>query len=254
MKKLFRILAFVTSFLAVSSTLLYSADLLGDALKRGLPQLPGGGGLPTTQAARMGLDDSTIVSGLKEALSTGTKNAVALLSKPNGYFANNAIKILLPDKIQKVAELLGKMGYQKQVDEFISSMNHAAEKAAPKAASYFGEAIKGMSIEDSRKILSGGNTAATDYFKSKTLTQLYDEFKPSVSESMNQVGVTQTYNAMMDKVPAVPFAKPEPVDLNHYVTTKALDGLFHMVGQEEQKIRTNPVAQTTDLLKKVFGK
>ena len=254
MKALFRILAIVMSSLAICSTLLYSADFFGDALKKGLPQLPGGGGQPTGQPAGMGLDDSTIVSGLKDALSIGTKNAVALVSKPNGYFGNEAIKILLPDKIEKAAELLGKMGYQKQVDEFIMSMNHAAEKAAPKAASYFGDAIKGMSIEDARKILSGGDTAATEYFKSKTSAKLYDEFKPSVSESMNQVGVTQKYNAMMEKVPAVPFAKPESVDLNHYVTTKALDGLFHMVGQEEQKIRTNPVAQTTDLLKKVFGK
>lgn len=248
------ILAALVFFLASSSTILYSADFLGDALKKGLPQLPGGGGQPTGQPAGMGLDEGTIVSGLKDALSIGTKNAVALVSKPNGYFSNEAIKILLPDKIEKAAELLGKVGYQKQVDEFILSMNHAAEKAAPKAASSFGDAIKGMSIEDARKILSGGNTAATEYFKSKTSAKLYDEFKPSVSESMNQVGVTQKYKAMMEKVPAVPFAKPESVDLNHYVTTKALDGLFHMVGQEEQKIRTNPVAQTTDLLKKVFGK
>ena len=254
MKTLFRILATVVYLLAISSTTLYSADLLGDALKKGLPQLPGVGGLPAGQTPGTGLDDSTIVSGLKEALSIGTKNAVSLVSKPNGYFRNEAIKILLPDKIQKAAEILGKLGYQKQVDEFILSMNRAAEKAAPKAASYFGDAIKGMSIEDARKILSGGDTAATEYFQSKTSAKLYDEFKPGVSESMNQVGVTQKYNAMMDKVPAVPFGKPESVDLNHYVTTKALDGLFHMVGQEEQKIRTNPVAQTTDLLKKVFGK
>jgi hypothetical protein len=254
MKTLFRILATVLYFLAISTTLVYSADFLGDTLKKGLPQLPGVGRLPTGQAAGMGLDDSTIASGLKEALSIGTKNALGSVSKLNGYFGNEIIKILLPDKIQKAAELLGKLGYQKQVDEFILSMNHAAEKAAPKAASYFGDAIKGMSIEEARKILSGGNTAATEYFKSKTSTKLYDEFKPSVSESMDQVGVTQKYNAMMGKVPAVPFAKPESVDLNHYVTTKALDGLFYMVGQEEQKIRTNPVAQTTDLLKKVFGK
>ena len=121
----------------------------------------------------------------------------------------------------------------------------AAEEAA---------AIKGMSMEDARKILSGGDTAATEYFKSKTYSKLYDEFKPSVSQSINQVGVARAYNDMMGKVPSVPFAKPESVDLNHYVTTKALDGLFYTVGQEEQKIRTNPVARTTDLLKKVFGK
>jgi len=254
MKPLFYILAAVVYFFAISSTLLFSADFLGDALKKGLPQLPEVGGSPAGQSTGASLDEVTIVSGLKEALSHGTKNAVALVSKPNGYFGNEAIRILLPDKIQQAAELLGKLGYQKQVDEFIMSMNHAAEKAAPKAASYFGDAIKEMTIGDARKILSGDNTAATEYFKSKTWTKLYDVFKPSVSESMHQVGVTQKYNALMDMIPAVPFAKPESVDLDHYVTTKALDGLFYMVGQEEQKIRTNPVAQTTALLKKVFGK
>ncbi len=172
----------------------------------------------------------------------------------NGYYGNDAIKILLPDKIQKVAELAGKIGYQKQVDELIQSMNHAAEKAAPKAASSFSDAIKGMTIDDARKILSGGNTSATEYFKSHTFSKLYDEFKPSISESMNQTGVVRSYNAMMSKVPAIPFAKPESVDLDHYITTKALDGLYHMVGQEEQEIRTNPVARTTDLLTRVFGK
>jgi len=253
MKMLCRILVMIVYFFVTSSTLLYSADFLGDTLK-GLPKLPELGGPPPSQTAGAGLDDRTIASGLKDALSVGTKNAVSLTSKLNGYFGNEAIKILLPDKIQKAAELAGKLGYQKQVDDFILSMNRAAEKAAPKAASHFADAIKAMSIEDARKILSGGNTAATEYFKSKTYSKLYDEFKPSVSESMNQVGVTRAYNDMMGKVPSVPFAKPESVDLNHYVTTKAMDGLFYTVGQEEQKIRTNPVARTTDLLKKVFGK
>jgi hypothetical protein len=254
MKTLLRI-SFTAIFLFVtSSTLVYSADFLGDALKKGLPKLPGASGLSTGTATGAGLDDSTIASGLKDALSVGAQNAVSLVSKSNGYFGNEAIKILLPDKIQKAAELAGKLGYQKQVDDFILSMNSAAENAAPKAVPYFADAIKGMSIEEARKILSGGDTAATEYFKSKTSSKLYDEFKPSVSESINQVGVTRAYNAMMDKVPSVPFAKPASVDLNHYVTTKALDGLFYMVGQEEKKIRTNPMAQTTDLLKKVFGR
>ncbi len=233
---------------------LVSADFLGDALKKELPQLPGVGELPGGQRAGKGLDDSTIASGLKEALAIGTKNAVNLVSTVNGYYGNEAIKILLPDKIQKAAELAGRLGYQKQVDEFIQSMNHAAEKAAPKAASFFADAIKGMTIDDARKILSGGDTSATEYFKSKTSSNLYDEFKPSISESMNQTGVARSYSAMMSKIPAVPFVKPESVDLDHYVTTKALDGLFLMVGQEERKIRTNPAARTTELLTKVFGK
>lgn len=248
MKRASRILATCAFLLAASATLLYSADFLGDALKA-VPQLPGAGG-----SRGAGLDEGTIASGLKDALSIGTKNAVNLVSKLNGYFGNQAIKILLPDNVQKAADLLGKLGYQKQVDDFVLSMNRAAEKAAPKAASHFADAIRGMSIEDARKILSGGNTAATEYFKTKTSSKLYEEFKPVVSDSMNKVGVTHAYESMMAKVPAVPFVKPESMDLDHYVTTKALDGLFYMVGQEEQKIRTNPVARTTDLLKKVFGR
>ena len=149
------VLSAYPGLVAIFSTPLYSADFLGDTLKKGLPQIPGLGG-PTGQASGIALDDSTIVAGLKEALSIGTKNAVSLVSKPNGYFANEVIMILLLDKIQKAAELLGKLGYQKEVDEFILSMNHAAEKAALKAASYFGGAIKEMSIQDARKILSGG--------------------------------------------------------------------------------------------------
>jgi len=254
MKTLLSILVIVVFFFVTSSTLLYSADLLGDSMKKGLPKLPGSGSQTTSQPTGAGLDDSTIASGLKDALSVGTKNAVSVVSKANGYFGNKAIKILLPDNIQKAADLARKVGAQKQVDEFILSMNSAAEKAAPKAVDYFADAIKEMSIEDARKILSGGNTSATQYFKKKTSSKLYNEFKPSVSESMNQVGVTRSYNAMMGKVPSVPFGKQESVDLDHYVTTKALDGLFYMVGQEEQKIRTNPAARTTDLLKKVFSK
>jgi hypothetical protein len=248
MRLYLRVLGTLVFLLAASSTLLYSADI-GDFLK-GLPQRPGSGGA----APGAGLDNSTIASGLKDALSIGTRNAVNLVSRPNGYFANQAIKILLPENIQNVAELAGKVGFQKEVDEFILSMNRAAEKAAPKAASYFADAIKEMTIEDARRILSGGDTAATEYFKSKTSSKLYNEFKPSVSESMKQVGVARAYNSMMGKAPSLPFVQKESVDLDHYVTTKALDGLFYMVGQEEQKIRTNPAARTTDLLKKVFGK
>ena len=140
------------------------------------------------------------------------------------------------------------------MDEFILSMNRAAEKAAPKAASHFADAIRGMSIEDARKILAGNDRAATDYFRSETSAQLYDVFKPAISERMGQVGVTRSYQAMIGRLPALSLVKPESVDLDRYVTTKALDGLFHMVGEEEVKIRANPVARTTDLLKKVFAR
>ncbi|HPC72986.1 MAG TPA: DUF4197 domain-containing protein [Syntrophales bacterium] len=200
-------------------------------------------------------DASTVASGLKEALSVGTKNAVGLLSRKDGYFGNEAVRILLPENIRKVGDVLRMAGYQKEVDAFVLSMNRAAEKAAPKAADIFAGAIQSMSIADAQKILNGGNTAATDYFKSKTSTQLADAFKPDISQSMNEVGVTRAYKAMTDRyIRMVPFAKMESLDLDHYVTHKSLDGLFYMVGQEETKIRTNPAARTTELLKKVFGK
>ncbi|NNG47245.1 MAG: DUF4197 domain-containing protein [Deltaproteobacteria bacterium] len=200
-----------------------------------------------------GPDDSQIVGGLKEALTVGTGNAVGLVSLTDGYFANQAIKILMPDKIQKVADVLGKVGYQKQVDEFVLSMNRAAEKAAPQAKSIFVGSIKEMTIEDAKKILNGGDTAATDFFKGKTSDRLYEAFKPIISSSMNDVGATRQYKEMMGKYTELPFTSAESVDLDHHVTNKSLDGLFYMVGQEEKKIRTDPAARVTDLLKTVFG-
>jgi hypothetical protein len=204
-------------------------------------------------APKAGPDDSQIVAGLKEALTIGTDNAVSLVSATDGYFANQAIKILMPEKIKKVADVLGKVGYQKQVDEFVLSMNRAAEQAAPKAKSIFVAAIREMTFEDAKKILNGGDTAATEFFKAKTGERLYESFKPIVSSSMDEVGATRSYKEMMGKYTSLPFASAESVDLDHYVTNKSMDGLFYMVGQEEKKIRTNPAARVTDLLKTVFG-
>ena len=204
-------------------------------------------------APKAGPADSQIVDGLKEALKIGTDNAVSLVSLTDGYFGNQAIKILMPDKVRKVADVLGKVGYQQQVDEFVLSMNRAAEKAAPQAKSIFVGAIKEMTFEDAKKILNGGDTAATDFFKAKTSANLYESFKPIVSSSMDEVGATRSYKEMMGRYTALPFTKAESVDLDHHVTNKALDGLFFMVGQEEKKIRTDPAARVTDLLKTVFG-
>jgi hypothetical protein len=212
-------------------------------------------GVTIPQVSGSGPDEATTVSGLKEALSMGSSNAVTSTSKLDGYFANQAIKILLPEKIQTVADVLKKIGYQKQVDAFVLSMNRAAENAAPKARQFFVDAIKQMSFQDAMKILKGNDTAATEYFKSKTFDKIYAAFKPPVSESMNKVGVTKSYKDMMGTyTKSMPFVKTESVDLDHYVTTKSLDGLFYLVGEEEKKIRTNPAARVTDLLKTVFGK
>jgi len=204
-------------------------------------------------ASQESLDESTIVSGLKEALSQSAANAVSSVAKLDGYFGNEAIKILMPEKIRTVADTLKKFGFQQQVDDFVLSMNRAAEHAAPQAKSYFVDAIKEMSFEDAQKILKGNDTAATDYFKAKMQDNLYAAFEPSVSSSMNEVGVTRAYKNMMDQYTTIPFVKAESLDLDHYVTEKSLGGLFYTVGQEEKKIRTDPAARTTDLLRKVFG-
>lgn len=211
--------------------------------------------LPTLQP-QSALDNTTIVKGLKEALATGTERAITEVAKPDGYFGNSLIKILLPDKIQRAADLLAVVGYQQQVDEFVLSMNRAAEAAAPKAASFFGDAIRQMTVGDARGILTGGDTAATQFFEKKIRSKLFDSFKPVVSSSMDQVGTVRSYKEMIGSYGTLPLASvlgTPSLDLDSYVTNKALDGLFTMVGQEEKKIRTNPAARTTDILKMVFG-
>ena len=199
-------------------------------------------------------DEKTAASGLKEALSIGTENAVKSVSRMNGYFSNDRIKILLPDNIQQAADVAARLGYQKQVDDLIVSMNRAAEKAAPKATRLFVQAVKDMTLEDARGILQGGDTAATEFFRQKTSEKLYEAFKPVVSSSMQQVGVARAYKDFMAPVESLPFAPKDNLDLNHYITNKALDGLFFMIGEEEKNIRTNPTARVTDLLRTVFGK
>jgi len=200
-------------------------------------------------------DSQTTASGLKEALTIGAGNAVGLLSKPDGYFGNQMVKILLPKQIQTAADVLGKIGYQQQVDEFVLSMNRAAEAAAPKAKSIFVDAITQMTFEDAMKILRGNETAATEYLKSKTYSTLADSFRPIISSSMNNVGVTRRYDQLIGTyTKTFPLFGLESLDLDNYVTTRALDGLFYMIGEEEKNIRTNPAARVTDLLKTVFGK
>jgi len=234
---------------AISSVFLFLVAIAaahGGSLDGLLKSLP----FSTKQAP----DNETTISGLKEALTIGIGNAVASVSQLDGYFGNKMIKILLPEKIQNVTHVLAKVGFQKQVDEFVLSMNRAAEKASPKAKRIFIDAVKGMTFDDGRKILQGGDTAATDFFKEKTSPKLYEAFKPIISSSMNKVGTTKRYKELMGTYEAIPFVSKESFDLDHYVTNKALDGLFYMVGQEEKKIRTDPTARITDLLKTVFGK
>jgi hypothetical protein len=201
-----------------------------------------------------GLSESTIVDGLKEALEIGTGNAVSTVSKPNGYYKNPDIKILLPEKVRKVEGILRGVGYGEKIDAFEQSVNRAAEKAAPEAKAYFVDAIKQMPFDDARKILNGGDNAATLYFEDKTRGKLFDTFKPIVHDNMSEVGVTRYYQDLDSKVRSIPFAGDLSFDLDKYVTDKSLDGLFKMVAEEEAKIRKDPAARVTDLLKKVFRK
>lgn len=199
------------------------------------------------------LDEQTIIAGLKEALNVGTKNAVSFVSKQGGYLQNAAIKIPLPPDLQDVADKVSKIGLKKKVDEFIETMNEAAEKAAPKAVDIFVSAVKKMTVQDALNILHGANDAATRYFEKQTRSQLYQLFQPVVSDTMNKVGVTSLYKSIMNAYNQIPLVKKKNFDLDQYVTNKALDGLFYMVAGEEAKIRKDPVARVTDLLKKVFG-
>jgi len=201
-----------------------------------------------------GLSDAKIGEGLKEALKVGTENTVTFTGKTDGFFLNQAIKILMPEKLRTLEKGLRTVGYGPQLDEFVLSMNRSAEKAAPFAKQIFWDAIGGMTFEDVRKIFSGHETAATEYFQGKTTDKLTVVFKPIVDKAMNEVGTTRQYKELVGRYEAIPFVKKESFDIDQYVVTKGLGGLFHVLGGEEKKIRANPAARTTDLLKEVFGK
>lgn len=199
-----------------------------------------------------GLSSSEIISGLKEALNVGTSNGTRKLSAVDGFFKDAAIKILMPPEAQKVEQKLRAVGLGKQVDNAILSMNRAAEDAAQSAAPIFLNAIKGISIQDGLSILRGGDFAATNYLKSKTLSQLTEAFRPAIEASLKKVDATKYWKTLFTTYNTFSSQKVN-TDLTAYVTDKALTGIFYQVGLEEQKIRKDPVARTTDLLKKVFG-
>lgn len=241
----------LTQVLAIGAMVLLAASPAWaqlDKLLKDLPTSPSGR-LPTS-----GLSDAKIASGLKEALQIGTENTVKLTGRPDGYFLNQAIKILMPEKLQTLEKGLRVVGYGSQIDEFVLSMNRAAERAAPSAKQIFWDAIGAMSFDDARRILNGGDTAATQFFKDKTTDRLTGAFRPVVEQTMNEVGVTRQYKELVGRAQAIPFFKAEAYDIDTYVVSKGLGGLFHVLGQEERNIRTNPTARVTDLLKEVFAR
>lgn len=199
------------------------------------------------------LSTGEIVDGLKEALEIGTDNAVKLVGKEGGYSRNPEIKIPLPGSVEKVQGMLRALGYGSQLDAFDKSMNRAAEVAAPKAKAIFWDSIKQMSFTDAKGILDGGDMAATNYLREKSAGQLEAVFRPIIHKAMGEVGVTQRYQALSKPIENLPFAQGAVPDLDGYVTDGALNGLFYMLGQQEKKIRQNPAARGTELLKKVFG-
>lgn len=206
--------------------------------------------------ASSALSNEEVVSGLKEALTVGTQNAAGLGSKVDGYLKNPKIRIPFPPEAEKVKEKAIALGLQSQVDQFETTLNRSAEEAAKYAAPIFVNAIKSMSIQDGFDILKGGDNAATDFLRRATYDQLYAKFSPEVDKAVNKMKVGQYWQPLSSAYNTATLItggeKVDP-DLNAYVTTRAVDGLFVLLAEEEKDIRQDPAARVTDLLKKVFA-
>ena len=199
------------------------------------------------------LDARTAANGLKEALGIGTSRSVELLGRPDGYLKNQDVRIPMPEKLQLVGKSLQTIGKGAVVDEFVTSMNRAAEAAAPQARRVFLDTIRQMSFADALQIAGGKDHEATDFLRKNASSKLSTLFRPIIAEQLDKVGTTRSFSAMMGSTANLPFAGKGGFHLEDYVTDKALDGMFLMIGREEEKIRKDPVARTTGLLKKVFG-
>jgi hypothetical protein len=210
-----------------------------------------------TKAAgnKTSLSSTEIVSGLKQALEKSTDYAVSHLGKENGFLHNDRVRIPLPENLQKIEKVMRSVGASKYADEFLETMNHAAEKAIAQSKPVFTAALKKMSIQDGLKILNGPDNAATQYFKQNTESTIIERVLPITKKMTDEGGVTASYKNLIDKLG---FAKSlideDQVNLDQYITLKAVDGLFKIVEEQEKLIRNNPVQQTTRLLQQVFGK
>ena len=199
------------------------------------------------------LSNGEIVDGLKEALTIGSQNSASSASKVDGYFKNVAIKIPFPPEAKDMEQKLRSIGMDKQVDEFVLTLNRAAEEAGKQAAPIFVSAVKQMTITDGVKILKGKDNEATMYLQRTTSTQLHDKFKPVIKSATQKVDVTRYWTPLINAYNKIPFVTKMNPDLEEYITGKALDGLFYLVAQDELKIRKDPVARVTELLRRVFG-
>jgi hypothetical protein len=199
------------------------------------------------------LSNEEVISGLRDALTVGTNNSTAFASKVDGYYKNPSLFIPFPPEAQKVKDWATKLGMNDQVDKFVMTLNRAAEEAAKDAAPVFVNAIKGMSISDGFAILKGADNAATQYLKDKTTAELRQKFSPVVQNAIDKVEVTKYWNPLITGYNKIPLHEKLNPDLNGYVTDRAMDGLFKLIADEELKIRKDPVARVTDILKRVFG-
>jgi hypothetical protein len=199
------------------------------------------------------LDESEAASGVRAALERGADSAVSLLGKPGGFLDNPQVKIPLPGALERGASMLRAIGQGHRVDDLVNSMNRAAEQAVPEGKPLLVNAVKAMSVDDAVKIVRGGDTSVTDFFAAKTRAPLGEKFLPIVTAETEKVSLTAKYNAVASKGSAFGLVKPEDANVEQYVTRKALDGLYFMIGQEEKKIRADPVATGSAILKAVFG-
>jgi hypothetical protein len=200
------------------------------------------------------LDESVVIAGIREALRVGTQNTVISTSQVDGYLGNELIRIVFPEQMGSMVSTLRTVGLGAYVDELEVGMNRAAELAAAEARDIFWNAIRDMTVTDAFGILNGDDTAATEYFRKQTGAGLRERFHPIVEQKMEQIGLSRLYGKAADAYNSLSFTgAPELVDLDEYVTDRALEGLFTVLAQEEQKIRKDPAARTTELLKKVFG-
>jgi hypothetical protein len=199
------------------------------------------------------LTSTEVANGLKEALVKGISNGSDMASQLDGYFKNPKIKIPFPPEVKKVEDKLRQIGLGSEVDKFVMTLNRGAEDAAKEAKPIFIAAIKQMTIQDAWGILRGSDNAATEYLKRTTSSLLYDKFKPVIQNSLNKVNATKYYGDIVTRYNKIPLVEKVNPDLTDYATNKAMDGLFLLIAEEEKKIRLDPVARTTELLKKVFG-
>ena len=200
------------------------------------------------------LTNSEMITALKEALNKGTRFAIDKLGRAGGFMDNSQVRIPMPESLVWVEKSLRSVGQDQMADEFVTTMNRAAEQAVPEAAAIFGEAIQEMSVEDAKSILSGPDDAATRYFRTHTEAALREKMRPIVTRATEKAGVTSTYKRMMTSAGGLTsFLPKEAKDMDSYVTGKTLDGLFLMIAEEEKKIRENPLDRSTELMKKVFG-